>query len=31
MDLESDAYKQIEVIVSTSLLPQVYEMEHTCM
>ena len=28
MDLECDVYKQMEVIVSDSLLPQEYEMEH---
>ena len=28
MDPEHDAYKQIEVIVSESLLPQEYEMEY---
>ena len=27
MDLECDAYKQIEVIVTDSLLPQEYEIE----
>ena len=28
MDLERDAYKQIEAIVSESLLPQEYEMKY---